>query len=170
MRLALRLATSVVCLAAALVTQLLGARGQEQARPGDAAELAKRESAIYVKAFNDRNTKDLAALLTPDADFAFLQGPSVERLEFGLVRGGGEIVGCHEAFFSLYPDTKLTQTVLHARLIRPDLLIADVDFEIKGFPDDAGPIRGRSVILRVNEAGTWKIAAERNVSRTPATE
>ena len=165
----MRIAVSVVCLAAALVAQLLVARGHEPERFGDAAALAKKESALYVKAFNDRNMRDLAALLTPDADVAFFQGSSVERLEFGLVRGGGEIVGCHESFFRLYPDTRLTQTVLHARLIRPDLLIADVDFEIRGFPDDAGPIRGRSVILRVNEAGAWKIAAERNVSRTPAT-
>jgi hypothetical protein len=52
-------------------------------------------------------------------------------------------------------------------MVRPDLLVADVDFEIRGLPRDAGPIQGRAVVLRVLESGVWKIAAERSFSRTP---
>jgi hypothetical protein len=146
------------------------ARGHEQNRPGDAVALARRESADYVKAFNDRKTKELVAPLIPDADLALLQGSSFEGLEAGQIRGGEEIAGCHALFFSVYPRSRLSLTVIRARLLRPDLLIADVDFDIQGLPSDAGPIRGRSVIIRVREAGAWKIAAERNVSRTPRTK
>jgi uncharacterized protein (TIGR02246 family) len=168
----MRRATSVVCLAAALATQGLETRGQPQAQDVSAVvvALATRESAAYVKAFNDRKTKDLTALFTPDADFAFLQGPSVDKLEYGLVRGRREIVDSHETFFSVYPDSRLKQTVFYARLIRPDMLIADIDFELVGLPSNAGPIRGQAVTVRVLESGVWKIAAERNVSRTPVTK
>jgi uncharacterized protein (TIGR02246 family) len=167
----MRRATWLACLGAAIIG--LGGEGLVawgQDRSGDAIEQAKRESANYVKAFNDRKAKDLAAILTRDADFAFLQGSSVEKLDYGLMRGREGIVACHETFFSLYPDSRLTQTVLSARLIRPDTLIADVDFEIKGLTSDFGPIRGRSVIVRVKEGDTWKIAAERNVSKTNPTK
>jgi uncharacterized protein (TIGR02246 family) len=129
--------------------------------------LAARESAAYVKAFNDRKVNDLAALFMLDADFVFLQGPSVEQLQYGLVGGREAIVGSHEVFFSMCPNVRLRQTVLHARLIRPDLLIADTEFELTGLPSNVGPIRGRGATLRVMEGGEWKIAAERNVSRTP---
>ena len=76
----MRCATSVVCLAAALAAQGLEARGQAPPEARDLSEvvvaLAARESAALVKAFNERNLKDLAVLFTPDADFAFLQGPA----------------------------------------------------------------------------------------------
>jgi uncharacterized protein (TIGR02246 family) len=160
----------LVCLVAAvvvLVAQVRMAWGQYQDRSADAIEQAKRESATYVKAFNDHKAKDVAAVFTHDADFAFLQGPSVERLEYGMVRGREEIVACHETFFCICPDSRLAQTVVSARLIRPDVLIADVDFEINGLPSDSGPIRGRSVVIRLKEGGAWKIAADRNVSKTP---
>jgi uncharacterized protein (TIGR02246 family) len=167
----MRRATSVVCLAAALAAQGLEARGQAQPEAQDLSRvvvaLASRESAALVKAFNERNLKDLAALFTPDADFAFLQGSSIERLDFALIRGREQIVGNFETFFSVYPNSRLKQTVFYARLIRPDVLISDFEFEISGLPRDAGPIRGRAVTIRVLESGVWKIAAERNASRTP---
>ncbi len=77
---------------------------------------------------------------------------------------------CHETLFEMYPDIKLKRTVTDARLIRPDVLIADYDFEITGLPGNAGPIRGRAVPIRVLESGSWKIAAERIVSGTPASK
>ena len=167
----MRRAWLVASLGAALAAPGLATRGQDRAQDLAAMSvaLATRESAAYVTAFNDRQPKDLAPLFTPDADCAFLQGSSVEKLDYGLVRGRKEIVACHETFGSTFPDAPLAQTVLRARLIRPDLLIADVDFEIKGLPADSGPIRGRAVVLRVLESGRWQIAAERNVSRTPVT-
>jgi hypothetical protein len=134
----------------------------------DAVELAKRESAAYVRAFNEHRTNDLRTLFAEDADLAFLQGPDVERLDYGLVGGADKIAGCLAGFFELYPDARLSQAVATARLIRPDVLIADVDFEIVGLPGDASVIRGRSVVVRVNESGVWKVTADRNVSRTRA--
>jgi uncharacterized protein (TIGR02246 family) len=147
---------------------LIAAALLAQGRSEDAFELSKRETSAYVRAFNEHKPKVLDALFTRDADLAFIQGSDVKRLEYGLVRGADEIAGCLTTFFDLYPKARLSQAVMTARLIRPDVLITDVDFEIVGLPDEAGPIRGRSLVIRVNESGAWKIAADRNVSRTHA--
>lgn len=168
----MRRATSVVCLLAFVAAQGFEARVQAQPEAEGVSAvvvaLATREAAAYVKAFNDRKFKDLAALFTPDADFAFLQGPSFEKLQFGLAPGRDLIMNSHEMFFDVYPDVRLKQTVVSARLIRPDVLISDSEFELTGFPQGEGPIRGRAVTIRVLESGAWKIAAERNVSTNPA--
>ncbi len=141
-----------------------------QAGNGGAVERAKQESAAYVRAFNGRKPKELGETFTSDADLAFLQGADVKTLQYGLISGADRIADCFATFFEVYPDARLSQVVVSARFIRPDLLLADVDFEIVGLPGDAGPIRGRSVVLRVKEADAWKIAADRNVSGTPASK
>jgi uncharacterized protein (TIGR02246 family) len=165
----MRRALVPACLAAALLTQGLVVRGQDRAQDVSAVvvALAERESAAFAKAFNDRKFKDLAALFTADADFEFLQGPSVEKLEYRMACGRDEIASCIDSFCSTFPDAKLTLTVRTARLIRPDLLIAEAEFEIKGLPNDAGPIQGKAVTVRVLESGAWKIAADRGLARTP---
>lgn len=164
----MRLALVLVGVAAVLVTHGPVVRGQDRAQDISAVvvPLAERESAAFVKAFNDRKLKDLAALFTSDADFAFLQGPSIEKLQYGIGYGREQIVGGIVTFCSAFPDVKLSQTVLSARLIRPDLLISEADFELKGLRGDSGPIKGRAVTIRVLESGAWKIAAERGFSNT----
>jgi uncharacterized protein (TIGR02246 family) len=159
---------ATVGLIAALAAQAPSATRRDRDGPDETVELARRESSAYVRAFNDRRAKDLSALFTQEADLAFLQGPDATRLDYGIVRGADEIAGCLARFFDLYPEARLSQAVVAARLIRPDVLIADVDFEITVLPGGAGPIRGRAVVIRVNESGAWKIAADRNVSRTHA--
>ena len=117
----MRRALFLASLAAALATPWLVARGQDRAQGLSpvAVSLATRESAGYVKAFNGHNSRALAALFTSDASIAFLQGSSVEKLEYGMVEGRDDIVGIHETFFSIFPDARLTQTVLSARMARP---------------------------------------------------
>ena len=117
----MRLALFLASLAAALATPWLVARGQDrpQGLSPVAASLATRESAGYVTAFNGRDSKALAALFTSHASIAFLQGSSVEKLDYGMVEGGDDIVGAHETSFSIFPDARLTQTVLSARMTRP---------------------------------------------------
>ena len=73
-------------------------------------------------------------------------------------------MSAHETFFSIFPDTGPTQTVLSASMVRPDLLMADVDFEIRGLPGDAGPIQGRVVVLRVLESGSGRSPPRRSTS------
>jgi uncharacterized protein (TIGR02246 family) len=165
----MRRALVLAGLAAALLTPGLVVRGQDRAQDVSAVvvALAQRESAAFAKAFNDREFKDFAALFTSDADFEFLQGPSVEKLEYRMACGRDEIANTVETFCSKFPNAKLTLTVRHARLIRPDLLIAEAEFEIKGLPKDAGPIQGKAVTVRVLESGAWKIAADRGLARTP---
>jgi hypothetical protein len=161
---------ATVGLIAALAAQAPSATRRDRDGPDEAVELARRESSAYVRAFNDHRTKELKALFTQDADLAFLQGTDVRRLEYGIIRGADEIMGCLARFFDLYPDARLSQTVATARLLRPDVMISDVDFEITGLAAGAGPIRGRAIVIRVNESGAWKIAADRNVSRTHTAE
>jgi hypothetical protein len=161
---------AAVGLIAVLAAQAPSAPRRDRDGHDNAVALARRESSAFVRAFNDRRTKELNALFAQEADFAFLQGPDARRLDYGIIRGADEIAGCLARFFDLYPNARLSQGVVTARLIRPDVLIADLDFEINGLPGGAGPIRGRSVVIRVKDSGVWQIAADRNVSRTHAAE
>jgi uncharacterized protein (TIGR02246 family) len=133
----------------------------------DVMPQAKAESKAFVKAFNEHNAKALGALCIETADFAFLQGSSFETLQFGLVSGRDGIINMLDTFFDVYPSSKLSHTVRRARLIMPDVMVSDEDFEITGLPTDAGPVKGQFVIIRVKTDGTWKIAAERNISKVP---
>jgi uncharacterized protein (TIGR02246 family) len=166
----MRRALVPACLVAALLAPGPVVRGQDRAQDVSAVvvALAERESAAFARAFNDRKFKDLAALFTADADLEFLRGPTFEKLEYRMASGRDEIASCLESFCSTFPNARLTLTVRHARLIRPDLLIAEAEFEIKGLPKDAGPIQGKAVTVRVLESGAWKIAADRGLARTPA--
>lgn len=165
----MRRALVLAGLAAALLTQGLGVRGQDRAQDVSAVvvALAERESAAFARSFNERKFKDLTALFTADADLEFLEGPSVAKLESRMACGRDEIASCIDRFCSTFPDARITLTVRHARLVRPDLLIAEAEFEIKGLPGDVGPIQGKAVTVRVLESGAWKIAADRGLAKTP---
>jgi len=126
---------------------------------------AKALTETYAKAFNGHDAKAIGALCTESADFAFLQGDSLENLQFGLVSGRDQIIATVATFFQLYPSAKLTNTVRRARLITPDVMLVDVDFEITGLRGELRPIRGKFVSVRVD--GSWKFAAERNISYDP---
>ena len=128
---------------------------------------AKAVSEAYAKAFNEHDAKAIGAICTEGADFAFLQGDSLENLQFGLVRGRDRFIACVETFFEMNPSAKLTHTVRRARLIAPDVMLVDEHFEITGLPEESRPIRGKSLIVRVRVDGSWKIAAERNISYDP---
>jgi hypothetical protein len=129
---------------------------------------AKAESEAFVKAFNQHNAKAVGTLCTETADFAFLQGSSLETMQFGLVSGRDELAATIEVFFQMFPSCKLAHTVRRARLVTPDCMVSDEDFEITGLPADSGPIEGQFIVIRVRTGGAWRIAAERNVSKVPA--
>jgi uncharacterized protein (TIGR02246 family) len=133
----------------------------------DVMPQAKAESEAFVKAFNQHKAKAVGSFFTEDADFAFLQGSSLETLQFGLATGRDQITQTVETFFQIYPASKLSHTVRRARLITPDVMMSDEDFEITGLPMDSGPVKGQFVVVRVRTNGTWKIAAERNISKVP---
>jgi uncharacterized protein (TIGR02246 family) len=128
---------------------------------------AKAGSEAFVKAFNEHDAKALGALCTESADFAFLQGDSLENLQFGLASGRDQIIATAATFFQMYPSAKVTHTVRRARLIAPDVMLVDEDFEITGLPEEPRPMRGKFLIVRVRVDGSWKIAAERNISYDP---
>jgi hypothetical protein len=164
----MRRALPVVGLAAIVVILGFGVRGEDRAEDLSAivVPLATREADAFVKAFNDHKPVDIGALFSEDADLAFLQGASIDKLNSGLVRGRKQITLDFDTFFSVYPNCRITEKVVYARMVRPDLLIADADFEIKGLGDEEGPIKGRALVVRVLEKGVWKIAAERSFSKT----
>jgi uncharacterized protein (TIGR02246 family) len=128
---------------------------------------AKSESAAFVEAFNRHDAKAVGELFAESGDFTFLQGSSFETLQFGLIRGRDQITEGMQIFFELFPDAKLSHATRRARLITPDVLISDEDFEITGLPRGDGPMKGQFVVIRVKSDGAWKIAAERNVSKLP---
>lgn len=128
---------------------------------------AKAVSETYARAFNEHDAKAIGAICTEGADFAFLQGDSLENLQFGLVSGRDQIIAVVTTFFQMNPSAKLTHTVRRARLIAPDVMLVDEDFEIGGLPGESRPIRGKFLSVRVRVDGSWKIAAERNISYDP---
>src|SRR5258708_670420 len=102
----MRRALLLAGLAAALATPWFVVRGQDRARDLSAVvvPLATRESSASVKSFNDRKFKDLTPLFTADAQISFLQGSSIEKLQYGMVDGREEIVDAHEMLCSIFPD------------------------------------------------------------------
>jgi uncharacterized protein (TIGR02246 family) len=146
---------------------LIGAAPAPAGPGDDALARARSESEAFVKAFNEHDAKAVGALFADSADFTFLQGPSFETLQFGLISGRDQITEYLRIFFEIYPDAKLSHSPQRARLITPDVLISDEDFEISGLPKGDGPMRGQCVVIRVKDHGSWKIAAERNVSKVP---
>jgi uncharacterized protein (TIGR02246 family) len=161
---------SVVCLSATLAISAVRVRAQDRAEDVTATvvSLATREAKAFVKAFNHHKPQEISALFTPDADLAFLQGASIEKLDSRLIRGRDTIVSNFDTFFAEFPNARITENVIYARMIRPDLLVADVDFEITGLGNDEGPIQGRAVVFRVLESGQWKITSERSFSKVSA--
>ena len=119
------------------------------------------------EAFNTHQPKAVGALCTETADYTFLQGSSLETLQFGLISGRNQIVETIESFFQLFPSAKVTHAVRRARLVTPDVMVSDEDMEITGLTADAGPIRGQVVVVRVRADATWKIAAVRYISKVP---
>ena len=160
------------CLTVAIAIAILGLAATTTATTAwaddkDATAAAKAGSESLVKAFNEHNTKALGELFTESADFAFLQGDSLETLQFGLVSGRDQITATVATFFQMYPSAKLAHTVRRARLVAPDVMVVDEDFEITGLPGESRPIKGKLVVVRVLADGCWKIAAERNISYDP---
>jgi uncharacterized protein (TIGR02246 family) len=150
---------------AALCFTIIGpaaSRAEEDVMPQ-----AKAQSEAFVKAFNEHKAKAVGSLFTEDADFTFLQGSSSDSLQFGLASGRDQITDTVQAFFQIFPASKLSHTVRRARFVTSDVMVSDEDFEITGLPNDAGPIKGQFVVVRVKVDGAWKIAAERNISKVP---
>jgi uncharacterized protein (TIGR02246 family) len=156
-----------VALALLGLAAVASAASTASASAEDVVSQAKAESEALDKAFNQHQPKAVGALCTESADYTFLQGSSLETLEFGLINGRDQIIETMETFFQLFPSAKLTHAVRRARLVTPDVMVSDEDMEITGLAADAGPIRGQVVVVRVRADGTWKIAAVRNISKVP---
>ncbi len=54
-----------------------------------------------------------------------------------------------------------------ARLVTPDVMVVDDDFQITGLPEESRPIKDQTVTVRVRVHGAWKFAATRNVCLEP---
>ena len=148
-----------VALALLGLAAVASATSTASASAEDVLSQAKAESEALDKAFNTHQPKAVGSLCTETADYTFLQGSSLETLEFGLISGRDQIVETIETFLQLFPSAKLTHVVRRARLVTPEVMVSDEDMEITGLGADARtdprPGRGRP------RAGRWGLEDRR---------
>jgi uncharacterized protein (TIGR02246 family) len=91
-------------------------------------------------------------------------------------RGRDEFRERHDAVFkTVFKGSTLALQIAALRFIRPDVAIADIDAEVRGFtalaggytamPD--GSVRTRLLMVLVREHGDWWISAYHNVAVAP---
>ena len=127
---------------------------------------AKAASEALVKAFNEHQAKAVGSLFTETADYAFLEGSSLETLQFGLVSGRDRIIGTVETFFQTFPSAKLTHTVVGPGSSLPMSWCRTRTWRSRGCPGlrtDQGPGRGRP---RAGRRGL-EDRRGRNISKVP---
>lgn len=92
--------------------------------------------------------------------------------------GMAPFVAQHAHIFStFYRGTTLHQQLVHWRLLRPEVAVAEVYAQVRGVRDtpDAirpvdGIVRARPQQILVREAGEWRVAAFHNVAIAPGME
>jgi hypothetical protein len=137
-----------------VVVAILGFATIVSAADKKAMALAKAESESFVKVFNEHDAKAVGSLGVETTDFYFLQGDSLENIQFGLVTGRDRITETMAGFVQMCPSAKVTHTVRTARLVTPDVMVVDEDFEITGLDDVYGPIKGQFLVVLARSDGT----------------
>jgi ketosteroid isomerase-like protein len=131
--------------------------------------LAKSLTAQLVAAFNAHDTKALDALYAEDADVAYVTGEKVSDVEFVRLKGKREIDTGYKYFLECAggENIQIKVTLNHARLITPELLETDSNYEVRGLPGMAGPLKGSAILLRRKQADRWLIVMERHIVVIP---
>jgi uncharacterized protein (TIGR02246 family) len=135
--------------------QASAAFAQDEARTADEAAIkAVIQAFIDTREAND--AAGLTALLTPDVD---------QRQTSGNVRSGRDAVVSGSLSTTQATGGRRTITVDTLRFLSPDIAIADGRYDSVGRADGTDQRMLTSIVLR-REAGTWKIAAIRNMLPT----
>ena len=87
--------------------------------------------------------------------------------------GRDEVVRtAEEAFQGVLAGTKVSMAVRRLRLIRPDVVIADLDTRVSGIPVDGdgpgGEVRISQMLVLVEENGRWWITGQHNAMQPAA--
>jgi len=145
-----------IAVAVCVVSGALAAQAPAPAvsNPDDRAvrEVVRR----YVEAREARDAKAVVALFTAEAD---------QLVSSGEWRQGREQVVTGSLASSAQNSGKRTIDVERVRLVSQDVAIADGRYAITG--GEAGDRRMWSTFVMVKEAGTWRIAAIRNMLPAP---
>lgn len=141
----------------------------QQGGTKEARELAHQWVERLVTAFNARDLKTLDGLYAEDADIAFFTAERAADVEFTRLQGKDQIDLGYKYFLlsSGSERMRLKATLRNARLITPELLETDSDYEITGMPGTTGPVKGSSVILRKKQGDRWLIVMERQIGVLP---
>jgi uncharacterized protein (TIGR02246 family) len=146
---------AVATAALGFFAQASAAFAQDEARTADEAAIkAVIQAFIDTREAND--AAGLTALLTPDVD---------QRQTSGNVRSGRDAVVSGSLSTTQATGGRRTITVDTLRFLSPDIAIADGRYDSVGRADGTDQRMLTSIVLR-REAGTWKIAAIRNMLPT----
>jgi uncharacterized protein (TIGR02246 family) len=119
-------------------------------------------------AWNRGDAEAFASRFAPDGSFTNV---------LGMVHNGREAFRArHDAIFkTIFKGSTSKLVITTLRFVRPDVAIADLDAEIRGFgtlppgmrADADGAGRSKLLMVFVKDGGTWWISAYHNVGITP---
>ena len=118
----------------------------------NAAEDAIRHTAQqFVEAYDHGNAKDVAALWTPDGEYA---------IGHDSIKGRDTIAKLYEAFFRAHPGSKMKVNVESVRMLAPTVAIEQGTASTSGGP---GGVRSKSAYtaVHVKQDGKWLMASVR---------
>jgi uncharacterized protein (TIGR02246 family) len=119
-------------------------------------------------AWNAGDARAYGARYCPDGTFTNTDGT--------LDLGRDEVVRtAEEAFRGVLAGTKLSLAVRKLRLVRPDVVVADLDARVCGMPvqppgasgGPGGEVRISQMLVLVEEDDRWWITAQHNVMQSP---
>ncbi|HEX8633257.1 MAG TPA: SgcJ/EcaC family oxidoreductase [Pyrinomonadaceae bacterium] len=150
------------CLALALL--LAGAQSGYAQTPklSGADETAIRRVVQGVQdAWNAHDGKAFAAQFAADADYVVVNGM--------YIKGREEIERGHvQIFTTIYKDSRNVATVKSIRLLRPDVAVAHVEWNLEfKVNDQPMKARGMNTMIMTREGGKWSIAAFQNTPVQP---
>ncbi len=145
------------CLALALLSAGAQAGYAQTPKLSSADETAIRRVVQGVQdAWNAHDGKAFAAQFTTDADYVVVNGMYIKGRE-EIERGHTQI------FTTIYKDSRNVATVKGIRLLRPDVAVAHVEWNLE-FKAGDRPMkaRGMNTMIMTREGGKWSIAAFQN--------
>jgi uncharacterized protein (TIGR02246 family) len=120
----------------------------------------------FMDAWNQHDAHAFAALFTEDADFTNVRGTHAQ--------GRKGVEEFHAPLFTgpVFKDSHQTGQLRGVRFLKPDVAVADIDWEMTGAKTPEGlarpPRKGLLDWAMVKTNGRWLIAVMHNTDLTPA--
>ena len=150
------LTLAAICLA--LLVPVMDQPGQQ----GDTQQIHGVMNA-FVDAWNQHDAKAFAAVFAEDADFTNWRGTSAS--------GRSKIEEFHAPMFAtIFKNSRLRQSSVRTRFIRPDIAAVDVPWDMSGVMDAGGNPRpdrhGLLDFVMAKDRGQWQIVVMHNLDLT----